>query len=186
MATHSRFCICYLAWSNADSQRSNANETVRCIKRAVEGTGMSWKQGVLRRQTRATGLSESVTLLISTFKPQLLTLSDVFIKIARKYLQIDFRVAKTFIGFSLNHASHILIKRISIREVRQSAVRDDVVAENLSLLKLASPVYAAWRRVLLPNWGSFSSHPLDASTTTSWKHLTKVSVLIVRPCGKMN
>ena len=40
------------------------------IKRAVEGPGISWKQGVLHRQTSVTGLPESVTLLKSTFKPQ--------------------------------------------------------------------------------------------------------------------
>ena len=44
----------------------------RCIKGAVKGTGGWIRKGVLRRQTRATGLSESaqktVTLLKSTFK----------------------------------------------------------------------------------------------------------------------
>ena len=64
------FVFAYLSWSNTDSQLSYANETVRCYKKSHGGNGNNLKQGVLHRQTHATGLSESVTLLKSTFKQQ--------------------------------------------------------------------------------------------------------------------
>ena len=72
MATHSRFCIFFI--SREVTQTLSSPTQMRLsgvIKRAVEGTGISWRQGVLHRQTRATGLPESVTLLKSTFKPRL-------------------------------------------------------------------------------------------------------------------
>ena len=58
------FVFAYLAWSNADSRLSHANEVVRCYKKSPQGNGHKSKEGVLR----ARGLS--VTLLKSTFKLQ--------------------------------------------------------------------------------------------------------------------
>ena len=59
--------------SNTDSRRSYSNETLPGGKGAVEGIGGGeFEEGVLCRQTHATGLSESsqktITLLKSTFK----------------------------------------------------------------------------------------------------------------------
>ena len=67
------FVFAYLTWSNADSRCSYANETVRFYKKSRGGNGRQLKEGVLHRQLRATGLSESVTLLKSTFKLQKMT-----------------------------------------------------------------------------------------------------------------
>ena len=64
------FVFAYLAWSNADSQRFYANDTVRCYEKSHGRNGRQLKEGVLRGQMYATGLSESVTLLKSTFKLQ--------------------------------------------------------------------------------------------------------------------
>ena len=62
------------------------------IKRAVEGPGISWKQGMLRRQICVIGLPESVTLLKSTFKPQAIS--------ARYYLlvMLDVQLIPEFSG----------------------------------------------------------------------------------------
>ena len=64
------FVFAYLVRSNTDSRHSYANKTIRCYKKSHGGNGNQLKEGVLHGQTCATGLSESVTLLKSTFKLQ--------------------------------------------------------------------------------------------------------------------
>ena len=66
-----------------------------------------------------------------------------------------------FVGLSLNHTPHIIIKSIVICGARQPNVRGDVVTEIFSQPRLASPACVVWCRVLLPDVESSNNHPLD-------------------------
>ena len=90
------FVFAYLAWSNTDSRLSHANEIVRYNKKSPRGNGHKLKEGVLRGQTCARGLSVSGMLLKSTFKLQ--AISVRYYLLAMEGKMFDVRLNLEFSG----------------------------------------------------------------------------------------
>ena len=91
--------------SNADFRRSYANETMPGVsKEPWRERGGKLEEGWLRRQTRATGLSEStqktITLLKSTFKLE--AISEIYYLSAMEGKMFDVPLIPEFNGAATN------------------------------------------------------------------------------------
>ena len=76
------------------------------------------------------------------------------------YFAFIFGVARSFANRLLKRAQQIIIG-IAIWGVRQRDISGDMVAEIFSLPRLGPPTCVIWRRTLLLDGVSSSSHPLD-------------------------
>ena len=75
-------------------------------------------------------------------------------------LEFIFGVARDILHLSVHCAPNIITKVIALWGLERPDIMGDVVAEMLLLPRLDSQSLVVWRRVLLSEVGSSSSHPL--------------------------
>ena len=93
------FVFAYLVWNNTLSVLL-CKWDCQVYKKSRGGNRNELKLGVLRRQTHATGLSELLTLLKSTFKPQ--AFSVRYYLLAMEGKMFDVRLIPEFNGAAAN------------------------------------------------------------------------------------